>query len=107
MSLHIQMIGTGSAFAKRYYNNNALVRTEGFTLLIDCGVTAPRALYELNVPLTDIDAVLITHIHADHVGGSRSLRSNTGTHSVTGFGRCCRSRSWAALGTHASRRAGK
>ncbi|MCZ8511337.1 MBL fold metallo-hydrolase [Paenibacillus filicis] len=73
MSLQIQMIGTGSAFAKRYYNNNALVYAHGFTLLIDCGVTAPRALYELNIPSPQIDAILITHIHADHVGGLEEL----------------------------------
>jgi len=63
------MIGTGSAFSKRYYNTNALVYTEDMTLMIDCGVTAPMALHQLNKPLSEIDAILITHIHADHVGG--------------------------------------
>nr|WP_040715764.1 MBL fold metallo-hydrolase [Paenibacillus daejeonensis] len=63
------MIGTGSAFSKRYYNNNALVYTDDFTLLIDCGVTAPTSLHQLDKPLSEIDAILITHIHADHVGG--------------------------------------
>ncbi|WP_281887952.1 MBL fold metallo-hydrolase [Paenibacillus sp. YYML68] len=69
MSLHIQFIGTGSAFAKAYYNTNALVRTESFSLLIDCGYTAARAMHELGIGLDEIDAILITHIHADHVGG--------------------------------------
>ncbi|ALS21480.1 MULTISPECIES: MBL fold metallo-hydrolase [Paenibacillus] len=73
MSLQIQMIGTGSAFAKNFYNNNALIHADGFTLLIDCGITAPRALYELGIPLDRIDAVLISHIHADHVGGLEEL----------------------------------
>ncbi|TVY06728.1 MBL fold metallo-hydrolase [Paenibacillus cremeus] len=73
MSLQIQMIGTGSAFAKTYYNNNALVYTKHFTLLIDCGATAPRALNELQIPLPNIDAILISHIHADHVGGLEEL----------------------------------
>lgn len=67
--MDIQMIGTGSAFSKRYFNNNALVYADGFTLLIDCGVTAPAALHQLDKPLSEIDAILITHIHADHVGG--------------------------------------
>ncbi|GBF76215.1 MBL fold metallo-hydrolase [Paenibacillus sp. 598K] len=67
--MDIQMIGTGSAFSKRYYNTNALVYTEDMTLMIDCGVTAPMALHQLGKPLSEIDAILITHIHADHVGG--------------------------------------
>ncbi|WP_068622132.1 MBL fold metallo-hydrolase [Paenibacillus tuaregi] len=69
MGLRIQMLGTGGAFAKKYYNNNALLYTGSHTLLIDCGVTAPASLYQLGKTWADIDAVLITHIHADHVGG--------------------------------------
>ncbi|TJY43592.1 ribonuclease Z [Cohnella pontilimi] len=63
------MLGTGSAFAKTFYNNNALLEINGRTLLLDCGITAPRALYELGKTFDEMDAVLITHIHADHVGG--------------------------------------
>ena len=67
--MKLQMLGTGSAFAKSYYNNNALLETGGRTLMIDCGTTAPRALHELGLSFDDIDAVLITHMHADHIGG--------------------------------------
>ena len=73
MNLELQMIGTGSAFAKKYFNNNALLKDGDFTLLIDCGVTAPLALHQLNKSFADVDAVLITHIHADHVGGLEEL----------------------------------
>lgn len=45
MTLRIQMIGTGSAFAKKYFNNNALIYTKIGKLLVDCGITAPQALY--------------------------------------------------------------
>ncbi|WP_055107529.1 MBL fold metallo-hydrolase [Paenibacillus ihumii] len=69
MTLRLQMLGTGGAFAKRYYNNNALLYADGFTLLIDCGITAPLALHHMGKPMEAIDAVLITHIHGDHVGG--------------------------------------
>ncbi|OBA05523.1 MBL fold metallo-hydrolase [Paenibacillus polymyxa] len=69
MGLTIQMLGTGSAFAKHYYNNNALLNSGEGKLLIDCGTTASLALHQMGVPLPDIDAILITHIHADHVGG--------------------------------------
>ncbi|MFC7681628.1 MBL fold metallo-hydrolase [Paenibacillus sp. GCM10028914] len=73
MTLKLQMLGTGSAFAKTYFNNNALIMDESFTLLVDCGVTAPMALHRLGQSFDSIDAVLITHIHADHVGGLEEL----------------------------------
>lgn len=69
MNLRIQMLGTGSAFAKSYFNNNGLLYADEFTLLIDCGFTAPMALHQLNKSFSDIDGILISHIHADHVGG--------------------------------------
>ncbi|SDC78050.1 Ribonuclease BN, tRNA processing enzyme [Paenibacillus sp. UNCCL117] len=69
MSLQLQMIGTGSAFAKSFYNNNALLHLNGYKLLIDCGFTASRALLDIGVPLEAVDGILITHIHADHIGG--------------------------------------
>lgn len=73
MPLRLQMLGTGGAFAKTYYNNNALLDAGDFTLLIDCGITAPMALHAIGKPVDEIDAVLITHIHGDHVGGLEEL----------------------------------
>ncbi|MBB6729564.1 MBL fold metallo-hydrolase [Cohnella zeiphila] len=73
MRMEIQMLGTGSAFAKAFYNTNALVYAGGRTLLVDCGTTGPSALHRLGKPLSDIDAVLVTHIHADHIGGLEEL----------------------------------
>ncbi|MFD1176123.1 MBL fold metallo-hydrolase [Paenibacillus puldeungensis] len=73
MTLRLQMLGTGGAFAKKYFNNNGLLCTEDFTLLIDCGITAPLALHQLGKPLEKIDAILVTHIHGDHVGGLEEL----------------------------------
>ncbi|GAB6929689.1 MBL fold metallo-hydrolase [Paenibacillus sp. JCM 10914] len=69
MTLKLQMLGTGGAFAKNYYNNNALFHDEDFTLLVDCGITGPTALHKAGLNFGNIDAVLVTHIHADHVGG--------------------------------------
>jgi hydroxyacylglutathione hydrolase len=75
--LKIQMLGTGSAFAKQYFNTNALIYANGYNLLIDCGSTAMQSLYELNIPLDSIDGVWITHIHSDHIGGLEELAFRT------------------------------
>jgi ribonuclease BN (tRNA processing enzyme) len=69
MSITIKMLGTGSAFAAKYLNNNALITCNGYNLLVDCGLTAPRALHQLQIPFDQIDGILITHLHGDHVGG--------------------------------------
>ncbi|GBG06213.1 MBL fold metallo-hydrolase [Paenibacillus agaridevorans] len=71
--MYITMLGTGSAFAKRYNNNNALIESGNYRLLVDCGITLPKALHDHGVTFAEIDAVLISHIHADHVGGLEEL----------------------------------
>ncbi|GMK40586.1 MBL fold hydrolase [Paenibacillus sp. CCS19] len=75
MAATITMIGTGSAFAKVYDNNNAIIEADGFRLLVDCGVTAPGALHKMDVSFGSLNAVLISHTHADHVGGLEQLAS--------------------------------
>ncbi len=69
MQFQLQMIGTGSAFAKSYYNNNALISYNDYSFMIDCGITAPWSLHRMNIPMRDIQGVLVTHLHADHIGG--------------------------------------
>ncbi|GIQ69285.1 ribonuclease Z [Xylanibacillus composti] len=69
MEFRLQMIGTGSAFAKKYYNNNALLMCQDRSLLIDCGITAPMALHEAGRAFQQLDGILVTHLHADHIGG--------------------------------------
>ncbi|MDF2652370.1 MAG: beta-lactamase domain protein [Paenibacillus sp.] len=69
MQFQLQMIGTGSAFAKSYYNNNALISYNGYSFMIDCGITAPWSLHRMNISMRDIQGVLVTHLHADHIGG--------------------------------------
>jgi ribonuclease BN (tRNA processing enzyme) len=67
------MLGTGGAFAKQYYNTNALIYVGDNTLLIDCGITALLSLHQLGKTVAHIDAVVISHMHADHIGGIEEL----------------------------------
>lgn len=56
--------------------SSVLVRTHGLNLLIDA---SPDLRYQaLKYDITDIDAVLLTHSHYDHVGGIDDLRPYCG-----------------------------
>lgn len=75
MSITITFLGTGGAFTdyRVNYHNNALIHTDAGYVLIDCGGTALQSLKELGVRSWDIAAVLITHLHGDHVNGLEQL----------------------------------
>ena len=44
-------------------------RSEGHSVLIDCGEGTQIALAEAGCNLKPIDLICITHVHADHVAG--------------------------------------
>ena len=70
--MKIQFIGTGGAFDVALGNSAALVDCEGTRFLIDCGHSVFPKLMERDV-IDSIDAVLITHLHDDHVGSLSTL----------------------------------
>jgi hypothetical protein len=67
--LSLLFVGAGSAFSKKFYQTNLLVVKGSDHALVDCGTRAPEALALLGVPVTKIENYVITHSHADHVGG--------------------------------------
>jgi ribonuclease BN (tRNA processing enzyme) len=69
-------IGVGSAFSKRHYQTNILIIKGNDHLLVDCGTKTPQAFFELGMQMTDIRNFLITHSHADHIGGLEEVMLN-------------------------------
>jgi len=69
---YIEWIGTGSGLNPSLGNTSFLVRGVDRTLLVDCGFTVPPELIKLK-RLNEITDIVLTHIHADHIGGLESL----------------------------------
>lgn len=67
--LALRFIGAGSAFSKKFYQNNLLVAKGEDHVLVDCGTRTPEALALLGLTVMDVRNYLITHSHADHIGG--------------------------------------
>jgi len=66
-----------------------LVSVGGQRVLFDSGLSGGKPesalahnAQALGVPLADLDAVVISHLHADHVGGVRAMRQRTFTISA-------------------------
>lgn len=65
-------LGVSSALSvgyKSFHANMLLELPSEQHLLIDCGGDIRHALFDLGYSSADIDAVYISHLHADHVGG--------------------------------------
>ena len=63
-------IGSGSK------GNGTLVESGETTLLVDCGFSMKQArlrLDKLGRSLEDLDAILVTHEHSDHLSGVRRI----------------------------------
>ena len=72
--LQLFFIGVGSAFAETHFQTNLLIIKGDQHLLVDFGATGQRALLETaGLKPTDIEYVLPTHSHADHIGGFECL----------------------------------
>jgi ribonuclease BN (tRNA processing enzyme) len=66
----LQFAGCGDAFGSGGRFNTCLHVEEGSrTFLIDCGASSLVALKKAGIDRGAIDAVLLTHFHADHFGG--------------------------------------
>jgi len=73
-------LGTGSAFTvgdDNYQSNLLLQSDDNKYLLLDCGSDVRFSLFEQGLNYNHINAVYISHLHADHVGGLEWLAFST------------------------------
>ncbi len=73
--LRFASLGSGSR------GNGTLFEMGGTTILVDCGFSLRQTearLQRLGKSLQDIDAIVVTHEHGDHLGGVRRAASKGG-----------------------------
>lgn len=72
--LELFFIGVGSAFAATNNQTNFLIIKGDQHIMVDFGMTGPQALLQTaGLKPTDIEVILPTHSHADHIGGLECL----------------------------------
>lgn len=71
----ITTLGTGGMYSLKSFHSNYLVSAPGHRgfMLVDCGSDIRMSLAALGLGFDDIDAVYVTHCHADHAGGLQYL----------------------------------
>ena len=70
----ITCLGHGGAFSAADVGNTSyLVEHENHRILIDCGNTVPDVLKEFGIDPGSLTAIVVTHLHGDHVNGLERL----------------------------------
>ena len=73
--MRLSTLGSGSS------GNATLLDTGDGLLLIDCGLSAreaERRMKDLDLSLSDLLGILVTHEHADHIGGISAIAARSG-----------------------------
>lgn len=70
MKVTLQSIGCGDAFASLgNYHSAHLIKSDDLCILLDCGATILNSFHEYKISPDEIDVLLISHFHGDHIGG--------------------------------------
>src|SRR5437660_9361504 len=70
--MRIVLLGSGEAFDETLGNTSALVIAQS-TVLIDCGYAGPFQVWRHDASADLVDAIYISHAHADHYFGLPAL----------------------------------
>jgi ribonuclease Z len=82
--LELAMVGTGGMLPlPNRWLSSALIRYAGHLLLFDCGEGTQISLRSLGWGIKDIDLILISHVHGDHVAGLPGLLLTQGNSART------------------------
>jgi ribonuclease BN (tRNA processing enzyme) len=66
----LQFLGSGDAFGSGGRFQACIhVRSASASVLLDCGASSVIAMKRFGVTPSDIEAILISHVHGDHFGG--------------------------------------
>jgi len=68
--MQLTIVGCSDAFGSggRHHSCYLLGTSKG-RLMIECGANSPLALKRSKIPLSSVDAIMISHCHGDHMGG--------------------------------------
>ncbi len=73
-SFRVTLLGTGNPYpSPERFGPSALVEAGGQRLLVDAGRGATIRLWQLKIPISAIDRLLLTHYHSDHTNGVPDL----------------------------------
>ena len=79
MEFSLKIMGTASAMPVVGKNQSAhVLQVRGRSFLIDCGEGVQQQMLRYGVSLMKLDAVLVSHIHGDHIFGLLPLLSTLG-----------------------------
>ena len=68
--IKVTLLGTGAPVPSiERFGPAVLIEAGGQKLLFDCGRGAAQRLWQLKIPLGQIDALFLTHLHSDHTVG--------------------------------------
>jgi len=67
--MKVIFLGVGEAFDENLPNNSHLVTNDTVNILLDCGYSVPPQLWKFNNDQSFLDAIYISHMHADHYFG--------------------------------------